>query len=221
MAAAVSSMSGQSAAQPLPLLYSFRRCPYAMRARLALFQAQIQVEICEVDLKYKPEAMLTLSPKGTVPVLQLSHGEVIDESLALMQWALEKNDPDGWLLNKDASADDLISENDGVFKQALDRYKYPQRFPDESLSGKNNEARNQACEFIAQLNKELSENTFLAGDRPGFADVAIFPFIRQFANVDMAWFQSLPLEPLQHWLNKWVESSEFKWIMQKERTSLL
>ena len=204
----------------LPLLYSFRRCPYAMRARLALYQAKIQVEICEVDLKQKPEAMLETSPKGTVPVLQLPDGRIIDESLALMSWALEQNDPDGWLLKKDTLTDTLIAENDGNFKQALDRYKYPQRFADRDYESVSNQARDQAGKFINALNARLSEACYLSGSDIGFSDIAIFPFIRQFANVDIEWFQSLPIKPLQSWLMKLVESSEFKYVMQKNKTYL-
>lgn len=207
--------------EPFPLLYSFRRCPYAMRARLALYQAQVQVKICEVDLKQKPEAMLKISPKGTVPVLQLPDGRIIDESLALMSWALEQNDPNNWLLKDNTLAESLIAENDGSFKRALDRYKYPQRFADCDFENLSKQARRQAGEFINTLNARLSEASYLSGSNPGFSDIAIFPFIRQFANVDMGWFQKLPLKPLQHWLMGLSESSEFKWVMQKNRALLL
>ena len=208
----------------LPLLYSFRRCPYAMRARMALYQAQIQVKICEVDLKQKPEAMLKISPKGLVPVLQLKDGRVIDESLDVMRWALEKNDPDNWLLKKDATADALITENDGAFKQALDRYKYPQRFADKNgsdLRGSCDKSRDQGLQFIEKLNRTLEGNTYLSGAELSFSDIAIFPFIRQFANVDITWFQSLPIKLLQAWLDQLVGSVEFKWVMQKDRSLLL
>ena len=188
-----------------------------MRARMALYQAQMQVEIYEVDLKHKPEEMLKLSPKGLVPVLLLDDGSVIDESLEVMRWALEQNDPAGWLLQKSELARALITENDSSFKQALDRYKYPQRFPEENCS----RARDQALLFIERLNASLKGNPYLSGSQAGFADIAIFPFIRQFANVDMTWFNSLPMEPVQLWLVSLVESTEFNWIMQKQRTLLL
>ena len=208
----------------LPLLYSFRRCPYAMRARMALYQAHIQVKICEVDLKQKPEAMLKISPKGLVPVLQLKDGRVIDESLDVMRWALEKNDPDSWLLKKDATADALITENDGAFKQALDRYKYPPRFADKNesdLCESCDKARDQGLQFLEKLNRTLEGNTYLSGAELSFSDIAIFPFIRQFANVDITWFQSLPIKPLQVWLDQLVGGVEFKWVMQKDRALLL
>lgn len=222
--AAASKICGSSVQQRLasvPLLYTFRRCPYAIRARLALLSAQIQVETFEVDLKHKPDAMLRLSAKGTVPVLLLEDSQVIDESLDIMQWALQQNDPEAWLLTKDDFSDALIVENDGTFKQALDRYKYPQRFFAGNCEQAGKQARDEALDFAETLNRLLKKNHYLAGRNCGYSDMAIFPFIRQFANVDIAWFESLPMKPLQNWLRQLLDSSGFKWVMQKNRTLLL
>lgn len=212
---------------PHPLLYSFRRCPYAMRARMALVSAGIQVEIIEVALKDKPADMLALSPKGTVPVLHLSDGRVLDESLAIMDWALAQNDPENWLAPFTASFEtgpdeknpcrQLIETNDNSFKAALDRYKYPQRFADEDCSG----ARENGLTFLHQLEIQLAAHCYLMGEQLSYADIAIFPFIRQFANTDFEWFQSQPLPKLQGWLDSRVNSALFVQIMAKHRHWLL
>ena len=205
----------------LPLLYSFRRCPYAMRARMALYSAGIQVEITEVALREKPAEMLALSPKGTVPVLLLEDGQVLDESLAIMDWALGQNDPAKWLpetISNDAQelCRELITENDGAFKDALDHYKYPQRYPDEDCS----KARDDGMGFLHKLNALLTTQPYLLGENITYADIATFPFIRQFANTNLDWFSSSPTTSLQNWLNNLVSSSLFKTIMEKHRTRL-
>jgi len=200
-----------------PLLYSFRRCPYAMRARMALYQAGVQCEIIEVELKAKPEAMLTLSPKGSVPVLQLPSGEVLDESLDIMHWALAQNDPAHWLPSLSAITQSLIDENDGDFKVNLDRYKYPQRFP----GGNRLEARDEGVDFLRQLQAQLNGNDYLLGSQVSFVDIAVFPFIRQFANTDVQWFAAQNLPGVQRWLDNLVNSVLFKTIMEKNRHYLL
>ena len=187
-----------------------------MRARMALYRAGIQCEIVEVDLKAKPATMLALSAKGSVPVLQLPSGQVIDESLDIMQWALERNDPGAWWgLSRKAEA--LIVENDSRFKRALDRYKYPQRYPGEDCTN----AREEALVFLQTLDALLVQQRYLSGETLRYADIAIFPFVRQFANVDAAWFETRPLYGLQKWLNARVNSPLFLAIMQKSRVLLL
>jgi glutathione S-transferase len=206
-----------------PTLYSFRRCPYAMRARMALYQAGVQCEIVEVELKAKPATMLALSAKGSVPVLQLLSGEVLDESLDIMHWALGQNDPARWLPASWTISQSLIDENDGVFKSNLDRYKYPQRYP----GGNSLEARDKGLMFLRQLNAQLNgngypgDNVYLLGQQVSFVDIAIFPFVRQFANTDADWFADQALPAVQLWLQTLVDSDLFKTIMEKKRSHLL
>jgi glutathione S-transferase len=180
-----------------------------MRARMALVVANIQCEVYDIDFKNKPDHMLEISPKGTVPVLQTIKGIVIDESLDIVFWALNQSDPEGYLHD---SADSLISENDGSFKKALDRYKYPNRFPDEDCSN----ARHQAQDYLDKLDDILKTNNNLLGDQKSLADICIFPFIRQCANVDRKWFDSLPYLNLQNWLQRHVESQLFQHVFQKQ-----
>lgn len=195
----------------IPVLYSYRRCPYAMRARMALAIAGVQCDVHEIDFKNKPQAMLEASPKGTVPVLILSDGDVIDESFDIALWALRQNDPEGWVVAEGSGA--LIAENDGLFKAALDRYKYPNRFPDEDCSN----ARDVGEAFLEKLNALIEENGFLLTDKRTLADICIFPFIRQFANVDRKLFNGLDLKPLQSWLSQNLKSDLFKHIMKKHK----
>ncbi|MBD2175643.1 glutathione S-transferase [Pseudanabaena sp. FACHB-1998] len=213
------------------ILYSFRRCPYAIRARMALAYAGIAYELREITLKNKPKEMLEISPKGTTPVMQVFENfdqegaafKVLEESLDIMQWAIQHNDPENW---KDLSATSLevtqrlINSNDREFKQALDRYKYPNRYPERSQES----YRPQAAEFLQVLESQLQgnnnflpnfSNNFLVSDRQTLADVAIFPFVRQFAYVDINWFLASPYPHLQQWL-KWHEESQlFELVMQK------
>lgn len=193
---------------PLPVLYSFRRCPYAMRARLALYYAGIKLELREVILRDKPAHMIEISPKATVPVLQLPDGTVIDESLDIMHYALTQNDPEDWLKEK---SQNLIQNNDRDFKNALDRYKYPNRYPDEDCS----DARDKCEAFFIELNDRLSFHKYLCADKVTLPDMAIFPFIRQCANVDRNWFDALPYAYLQRWLQDRLESDIFTAIMTK------
>lgn len=195
----------------LPILYSYRRCPYAMRARMALWAAKIQVEVREVSLRDKPAHLLQISPKGTVPVLQLPEGAVLDQSLDIMQWALAQTDPQGWLNpDRDAIAE-LITINDGDFKKALDRYKYPERYPEQAQVF----YRQQGEQFLQLLEAALQQHPFVLGESASMADVAIFPFIRQFAAVDAEWFAGSAYPQLRAWLNGWLESALFVRIMQK------
>lgn len=199
---------------PLPILYSFRRCPYAMRARLALCYAQQAVELREIVLRAKPAEMLAISPKGTVPVLQLPDGQVIEQSLEVMQWALQQHDPlDWWPTDPNLQADiqALITENDGAFKASLDRYKYPNRYPEQDALG----YRSQGERFLAQLEARLTQQRYLCGDQVSLADVAIFPFVRQFAQVDRVWFDQADYPRVQAWLAEWLDSALFAQVMQK------
>ena len=196
----------------LPILYSFRRCPYAMRARLAIAKSDITVELREIVLRNKPQQLLDISPKETVPVLELTDGRVIDESLDIMMWALSVNDTGKWL--KNGSAEDirhLIQWNDGEFKYYLDRYKYADRYPEHT----EQYYREKAAFFLIDLEKRLSKQAFLCGEDCSLADMAILPFIRQFANVNAEWFLSSVYKNLNQWLNKHIESTLFISIMDK------
>jgi glutathione S-transferase len=184
-----------------PILFSFRRCPYAMRARLALIVSGIRCELREVQLRAKPAEMLAVSPKGTVPVLMPEDGCVIDESLDIMRWALSRQDPEGWLERDDPV---LIARNDHAFKHDLDRYKYPERH------GSDPAAHREAGLVILQdLESRLALQPQLCGDLRGLADIAIMPFVRQFAAVDPAWFASQALPRLQAWLARHLASDLF------------
>ena len=197
-----------------PLLYTFRRCPYAIRARLAIKVSGVEVDKCEVDLRDKPKALLDCSPKGTVPVLQFADGSVIEESLDIMQWALAINDPEAWMDGSNGPSAEtlaLIQQNDGPFKTALDRYKYAVRFPEHPAAT----YREQAEDFLSELNVRISKQGYLMRNRPGLADMAIFPFIRQFANVDNNWFYQSKYKHLNKWLDIFLASTLFNAIMQK------
>lgn len=198
-----------------PILYSFRRCPYAMRARLALAGSGVAIELREIVLRDKPAEMLAVSPKGTVPVLQLPDGSVIDESLDIIYWALAQSDPHNWLGSDSGAlamqAKGLIATNDQQFKAALDRYKYYDRFPEYSQA----HYRSAGELFIRQLEGRLSDHDYLLGARCSLADIAIFPFIRQFAHVDREWFFSADYPALQGWLNRFTDSDLFSSIMYK------
>lgn len=195
----------------LPILYSYRRCPYAMRARMALKYAGINVDIHEITLRNKPAEMLKVSPKGTVPVLVLPDAAVIEQSLDIMHWALRQKDDNGWLSTASALTQQLISENDGSFKQALDKYKYAIRFPEQSAEI----YRAQGEVFLQKLELLLSQSQFLLADQASLADIAIFPFIRQFAAVDGVWFEAAPYPKLKIWLKILVESELFVGVMEK------
>ena len=193
-----------------PILYSFRRCPYAMRARLGLLYAKITCELREVTLRNKPQEMIALSPKATVPVLQLTSGQVIDESYDIIKWAITQNDPADWKSTISRS-DELVIENDGSFKSALDRYKYSTRFPDHPPEY----YRAQGEAFLQKLDQILQHSPYLLGNSQTIADIAISPFIRQFAHVDGDWFFAAPYPHLQRWLQQFLDSDNFKTVMTK------
>ena len=189
------------------ILYSFRRCPYAMRARMALAVSGHQVELREVVLRDKPASMIAASPKGTVPVLILPGGEVIDESLDIMRWALGLHDPEGWLAGDDKA---LIAANDGPFKQHLDRYKYATRFGSDPL-----EHRAAGMAWLSELEARLESSDFLRGARRTLADIAIFPFVRQFAATDDQWFEAQPVPYVREWLRGLTGSELFARVMTR------
>lgn len=188
-----------------PVLYSFRRCPYAIRARLALAIGNTPFALREVRLADKPAAMLAASAKGTVPVLVLEDGGVIDESLLIMRWALARNDPERWIQYDDA---DLIACNDGAFKDDLDRYKYPERYGSNPI-----EHRKRGLEFLTMLDARLPRHGQLCGAQRGFTDAAILPFVRQFAAVDAKWFAAQPIPHLKAWLAGHLNSALFQTVM--------
>lgn len=189
-----------------PILYSFRRCPYAVRARLALASAEIEVELREIVLRDKPAAFLDASPSATVPCL-VTQEQTIDESLDVMKWALAKNDPETWLSMPDDGWA-WIARNDGPFKQALDRTKYETRYPDADPT----EQRARAAAFLTDLDAQI--NTWIF-DRPTIADYAILPFVRQFAFIDKPWFDQQPWPHLHQWLANFLASDRFDSVMDK------
>lgn len=205
----------------LPLLYSFRRCPYAMRARLALAVSGLPHELREVMLRDKPAAMLAASPKATVPVLVLQSGEVIDESLEIMLWALQQNDPQRWLSPQHASLADmlaLIAANDGPFKQQLDRYKYPNRYLQEHAGdapGFSQANRAGGARWLGELDRMLGDG-WLCGPGASLADMAVLPFTRQFAHTDAAWFAAQAWPQLQAWLTRFEVSALYLGVMGKQ-----
>ena len=210
----------------LPILYSFRRCPYAMRARLAIAASGLNVELREVVLKNKPAELLAASPKGTVPVLVLPSSQVIAESLDVMLWALRQHDPQQWLEPQNpegkvvAMADmlALITVNDGAFKYSLDRYKYAHRFTAEhhgvDATSFAQRHRSAGAAWLCRLEQQL-ENDHLFGSRASLADMALLPFVRQFAHTDTAWFAAQPWTHLQAWLAAFEASGLFASVMEK------
>ncbi|QHC35654.1 glutathione S-transferase [Komagataeibacter xylinus] len=190
-----------------PVLYSFRRCPYAMRARLALLASETPCVLREVRLAAKPAAMLRASPKGTVPVLVLPDGRVMAESLEIMDWALARHDPQHWL---PGTRRDLIARNDGPFKYHLDRYKYATRYQSDALRH-----RAEALHILHELEAVLHSGPFLHGARPGMTDAAIAPFVRQFVATDPDWFATCPLPCVQGWLEAFVTTPLFGRVMER------
>lgn len=186
-----------------------------MRARLALVASEVQVELREVVLRAKPAAMLNASPKGTVPVLVLPEGQVVDESLDIMLWALRRNDPLSWLNAGGAvrleEMLDLIKACDTYFKPRLDRYKYPPRYPDADPSIN----RDEAAAWLKQLDERLVAQPYLFADHASLADMAIAPFVRQFAHTDKEWFNTQNWPGLLRWLDAWMESNLFEQVMHK------
>ena len=203
-----------------PILYSFRRCPYAIRARLALAAAGLRpgsgLELREVALRHKPPELLAASPRGTVPALVLADGTVLPESLAIMHWALGQADPHGWLAGWDGPqrpcSEALLAENDGPFKHHLDRCKYPNRYPGESAAAH----RHQALAILRRWQGRLTPGGGLLGSRLGLADWALLPFVRQFRGVDPAAFDAEPqLQPLQRWLQQFEASPQLAAVLEE------
>ena len=203
------------------ILYSFRRCPYAMRGRMALAISGLNYEHREIILRNKPASMLRFSPKGTVPVFITADGMVIDESLDVVHYALGQNDPEGWLARKDDMSAQFMADNDGPFKHHLDRYKYASRYNEDAKRGDVDMGHRADAEtYIQKLESRLSNAPYLAGETRGLADMTIFPFIRQFANTDINWWNgpedAAPPYPATHkWLTGLIGSDLFKQIMTK------
>ena len=195
-----------------PILYSFRRCPYAMRARLAIESSGVKIELREVLLRDKPSQLLKLSGKATVPVLLLPSGQVFDESLDIMLWALSQNDPQNLIRTEQKNISDrLIELNDFQFKPQLDKYKYAVRFPEKT----EREYRSDCEWFLTELNEKLQRQKYLVGDNLSLADFAIFPFVRQFSSVDRHWFNATRFEHLKQWLESLITSASFIRVMEK------
>ncbi len=195
----------------LPILYSYRRCPYAIRARMTLQYAGIQVEHREIELRNKPQSMLTASPKGTVPVLIVGD-LVLDQSVEIIRWALQQSDPDNWGEVDDVAAQIWIERNDGPFKVLLDQYKYPNRHPnliqDEVFGA-------AIALMLKPMNDALESSQYLVGNQQSWLDIAIFPFIRQFSMVNIERFNQLPFLALKRWLTEHLHSQLFHSIMHK------
>jgi len=189
-----------------PILYSFRRCPYAIRARLALEASGVSVDLREILLRDKPAAFLAASPSATVPCLVAGDG-VIDESLDIMLWALRQSDPEGWLDMPD-TGHDWIARNDGPFKYALDRVKYASRYPTEERATH----LAAACAHLDSLDTTMADWVF---DRPTLADYAMLPFVRQFAFIDKPWFDAQPWPRVHAWLDSFLTSDRFQRTMHK------
>tara|TARA_B100000941_G_scaffold157094_1_gene111456 strand:+ start:238 stop:828 length:591 start_codon:yes stop_codon:yes gene_type:complete len=183
-----------------------------MRARMAIHISGQKCEIREVLLRNKPPSMLEYSPKGTVPVLVLQDGNVIDESLDVIDWALNLNDPDDWQRSKNTEkTKELIKINDGEFKYHLDRYKYSKRYNNE-----NPELHKKKClKFLESINNELNNSKYIFDDNISYADIVVLPFIRQFRIADMEWFDSLPYDNLKNWLSNFLDSSLLNSSMKK------
>ena len=197
----------------LPILYSFRRCPYAMRARMAIHYSDCKVELREVLLKDKPSELLHASARGTVPVLVLNN-KVIDQSMDIMHWALSRRDPDNWLSAStkiNTNTLQLITENDNIFKLHLDHYKYADQHPQHSAEY----YRTQGEHFLIKLEQQLNTHRYLSGPKLSIVDISVFPFIRQFAHVDKDWFEHTDYPRLQNWLDSLICSELFSQVMIK------
>jgi glutathione S-transferase len=189
----------------LPILYSFRRCPYAIRARLAVLASGTCCAIREVKLSAKPPELIAVSPKATVPVMVLPNGDVIDQSLDIIRRVLGRSDPADWLRRIDEA---LIATNDGPFKHHLDRTKYPDRYGIEAKH-----SRIACVDLLGPIEEQLAASPYLCGDRPGLTDAAILPFIRQFASIDRAGFDALPLPHTRSWLDRLLATPMFEAAM--------
>ncbi len=193
----------------IPILYSFRRCPYAMRARMAILLNNITVELREVVLRDKPPSLLCYSPKGTVPVL-VDNGSVVDESREIIDWSIAESKAPV-ISPATEQQQRLIDHNDNVFKSHLDKYKYFDRHPQYPQS----HYREQGEQFLAQLEEKLSNQPYLFGQHISYADIAIFPFIRQFAGVENGWLAASRYRQVKRWLDGFLQSEAFKQTMKK------
>lgn len=199
----------------LPILYSLRNCPYAMRARLAIYKSGLSIELRDIVLKNKPQEMLTASPKGTVPTVVLADGRVIDESFDVMLWALNLSDPQQLMRSSAENIQTgmiaLVQQFDSEFKTSLEAYKCAKRYHESNVI----ECR-QACEvLLALLEQRLQQHGFIIDDQESLADIAILPFIRQFAKVDRPWFKQAPYPKLRQWLEQYLQSAMFTKVMAK------
>lgn len=206
-----------SKALNLPVLYSLRNCPYAMRARIAIVHAQVPVLLRDIVLSNKPDEMISASPKGTVPVVVMSGTppKVIEESLDIMLWALHQNDPYDLLRKDDPEALHymlaVISQFDQAFKSCLEEYRCAKRYHENNLV----QCRERCESFINILEKKLSQHTFLMSEQPSLLDIALVPYIRQFAKVERKWYLQSPYPKLRHWLNSYLQSAMFTKVMAK------
>ncbi|WP_036596970.1 glutathione S-transferase N-terminal domain-containing protein [Ottowia thiooxydans] len=214
----------------LPVLYTFRRCPYAMRARWAILAAGVEVEMREVALRDKPPAMLAASPKGTVPVLVLPDGQVIEQSLDIMLWALAQHDPLGWLRPSQGSLEDMLALIDACehdFKPHLDRYKYPTRYRLEFTQAADSSSLaeqerlfsdvhfSQALNFLEQLSCRLKMAPALGGENPALADFAVVPFVRQITRHDRSRIEkAVPIQLLE-WMDTLLDRADFAAAMKR------
>lgn len=199
----------------LPILYSLRRCPYAMRARIGILLAKQPVMLRDIIMKNIPAEMIAVSPKATVPVLVLADSTVIDESLDIMLWALQQSDPSNLLVKESTDALptmlNLIHHNDNEFVESLEKYKVAARYHDIAEVF----YRNQCEIFITDLEERLATNEFLMGDKPCLADYALLPFVRQFSRVDRKWYLHSPYSNIQRWLNTHYQNPLFSKAMKK------
>ena len=198
-----------------PLLYTYRRCPYAMRARMALLQAGVAYEAFEIVLRDNPASMFAAPPDGTVPILVLSHGRVVEQSWDIVRWAFEQaGDAQGWWARAQTDANAALQAAcDGAFKHHLDRTKYPERFDD--AQGREWHRQQAVSLLLSPLDARLRDAPQLGGDTPCAADIGIFPFVRQFAATDPTWWATLPLPAVQAWLAQWLQDPLFEAAMRK------
>jgi len=194
---------------PLPILYSLRQCPYAIRARMGLLLAKQPVILRDVDMKNKPADMLAASPKATVPVLVINQSSVIEQSLDIMLWALSKNDPKQLLHGDQVAMLELIHRTDNEFVDALKKYKAASRYHDDEK-----DSYRLHCEaYINDLEQRLTQHEYIMGDSPSLTDYAILPFIRQFSRVERQWYRQAPYPSTQRWLNKHYQQTVFTQAM--------
>lgn len=205
--------------QEAPILYSFRRCPYAMRARMALAGSQQRVRLREIILRDKPSEMIAASPKATVPVMVFENGSILEESLDIALWALKQADPQNWLPDHKETKSAIfafLEEMDGPFKHHLDHTKYVSRYAeDEEQQTYETKHREAALEILTGIEERLIKSEYLFGPKATLADIATFPFVRQFANTDLDWWNAQPIPHVQNWLHQWIESPLFLSIMEK------